>query len=429
MANQYSCFVISPIGEAGSQTREEADFLLDLIIRPSIERFGFNVMRGDHRSEANQIDIDVIKSVQESDLCICNLSEPNINVYYELGRRDETGRPVVLLKSKTSPPLPVDIATRRYIEYDFTPQGIRDAAVQLKNFVAPLVEKGFESSGKAASLYEIADILQRVERKLDRAISSDRPSTARAAGPSVAAEPDDNMTPFERLRLALIQKDIPRAEEAMERLEPTMEKLEYYDLVVQQVAVLGSKKAGELLIEFADEFFDSDMSFKKKTEYLGCLVTYANKVDKELEIVDLIERICKQLTIEGKDEAPEDYVQVHNQPNRLYYGIYLNTGDDEWLKKSIHELQQAIKICPAGFLYYNLALCIRRTGDYESAVEYIEKCLEFDEKANKENVDHIEIACEIYYKTGNAKFEDAFAKLQNLSPGKAVLLMRKLKKN
>ena len=95
-----NCFIISPIGESGSETRQNADDLRDLIIKPVLESFGFTVIRGDHRSEAGQIDIDVIRAVQESDLCIVDLSLPNTNVFYEFGRRDETGKPLILLKQK-----------------------------------------------------------------------------------------------------------------------------------------------------------------------------------------------------------------------------------------------------------------------------------------------------------------------------------------
>ncbi|MBQ2244836.1 MAG: tetratricopeptide repeat protein [Oscillospiraceae bacterium] len=430
MAKKYSCFVISPIGESGSPTRRDADFLLNLIIAPTLKEFGFDVMRGDHRSEANQIDIDVIKSVQESDLCICNLSEPNINVYYELGRRDETGKPVVLMKSKQSANLPVDIATRRYIEFDLTdPQGILDAMTQLRNFVAPLVEKGLEHSSKAASLYEIAEILQRVERKLDRAMTQAPVASTPAATVSTgtAAETDDGLTPFERMRLALIQKNIPAAEAAMEQLQYRMDKMRFYDVVVEQVAAIGSRKAGQMLVDFAQEFIDSDMSFKKKTEYLGCLVSYASRTDTEMQIIDLVERICAQLEGICEDEDPGDVVQIYNQPNRLYYGIYATTSDETWLDKAIEALQKALRITQQGFLYFNLALCVSKKRDYEAAARYAEKCLEFDEQANKEDVDHLELACEMYYRISDPKFQDTFSKLQNVSSGKAMLLMRKLR--
>ncbi|MDE6339490.1 MAG: hypothetical protein K2K97_06860, partial [Muribaculaceae bacterium] len=109
MANKLTCFVIAPIGETGSEIRQDSDDLLDLVIKPALEVFNMDVIRGDHRNESGQIDVDVIKLVQESDLCIVDLTHENVNVFYELGRRDETGKPTILLKSSKSKNLPVDI--------------------------------------------------------------------------------------------------------------------------------------------------------------------------------------------------------------------------------------------------------------------------------------------------------------------------------
>ncbi len=424
---KYTCFVISPIGEVGSKTRQDADDLLDLIINPALKEFGFSVMRGDHRAEANQIDVDVIKSVQEADLCVCNLSEPNINVYYELGRRDETGKPVVLLKSSDSDILPIDIATRRYIEFDLDSRhGIRDAVVQLQNFVAPMLEKGFEGSTKAASLTEVAEILHRVERKLDR-FTQNAPATAPATTTTTTTtQSNDGLSTTERFRLAIINKDIPTAEAIMDQLQHSMERLRWLDIVVEQVAGIGSRRAGELIIETAEEFIDSSATFSQKVEYLGTLVSYIGKIDLELEKKDLVEQLCERLLLVSEGQDPDDLVQIHNQLNRIYYGIYLLTKDIAWIQKAVDELKKAIQIKPKGFLYSNLALCLEKAENYEEAATYAEICLAEDEKAGKQNADHLETLCRIYYLGKNPKFQDALAQLESLSPGKATLLKRKL---
>ena len=161
------CFLITPIGESGSEIRQNADDLRDLIIKPVLEAFGFTVLRGDHRSETGQIDIDVIQAVQESELCIADLSMPNPNVFYEFGRRDETGKALILIKSKGSEDLPVDVATRRYIEYDLdSRRGLIDSREQLKNSVETIVKKGFEPSGTDTSVIELAEIFRKVECKI-----------------------------------------------------------------------------------------------------------------------------------------------------------------------------------------------------------------------------------------------------------------------
>lgn len=104
--SKYNCFVISPIGKEGTDIYQDYKDLLDLIIIPALEVYDMKVMRGDHAITEDKIDTSVIKNIQDADICICDITEPNPNVYYELGRRDETGKPVMLLKRKGSPSSP-----------------------------------------------------------------------------------------------------------------------------------------------------------------------------------------------------------------------------------------------------------------------------------------------------------------------------------
>ena len=114
----YTCFIICPFGESGTETRVNADDLRDLIIRPALEPLGFRVERGDDHVDQSEIDSAVIRAVREADLCIVDISKVNANVFYELGRRDETGKPVILLRAVNSDSVPADISSRRYVEYN-----------------------------------------------------------------------------------------------------------------------------------------------------------------------------------------------------------------------------------------------------------------------------------------------------------------------
>ena len=422
---KYTCFVISPIGEAGSKTREDADDLLALIVNPALERFGFEVVRGDHRSEANQIDIDVIKSVQDADLCICVLSQPNMNVYYELGRRDETGKPIILLRDRNSEPLPIDIATRRYIEYDLDSRsGIRDAVTQIQNFVAPIVDKGFEGTRQGATLGEIAAVLQRVERKVDRLSSGAVAATSEVK----PVTPTSSTDPRDMFRLALRQRNIPLAEQAMELLQFQYDRVKWLDLVVEQVAAIGSRKAGAILIESAQEFLDSDCSFRKKIEYLGSLVSFLNRTDQEQEYQEQVETLCRMLQQISDGQDPEDLLQIPNQLNRLYHGIYVNNDDENYLNMAVEQLRRALAICEKGFLYYNLALCLWDCGDYEGALPEIDRCIVMDDAAGKQDANHIRLACRVYAKLKDPRLADMLEKLAAVDPTKAALLRDELAK-
>ena len=423
-----TCFIISPIGETGSEIRENADDLRDLIIRPALEIYQFEVIRGDHRSEAGQIDVDIIRAVQESDLCVVDVSLPNPNVYYEFGRRDETGKPIILLKAKNSEDLPVDVATRRYIEYDLDSRhGIRDAIQQLRNFVEPLVKRGFESTGTGASLSEIADTLKRVERKIDR--MSEKGTVQPAIIPPTATTSDED--PAEVLRLALRQRNIPLAEQAMDQLKYRTPLHRWLDATVETVAAIGSVKAGDILIENIDVFMDDTAStLKEKVEYLGCLVSNLNRTDRELENVELVDRICASLLASAPSGSERLQVSIHNQRNRLYHGIYITTGEKKWLDKAIQSLQNALQISDSeSFLYYNLAMCEQNRdnpGDMEMAREHIIHCIELD--GEELDDDHLQKACEILHALGDPRLPDYLELLSKKSPIKAQNLIARLQK-
>ena len=416
-----TCFIISPIGETGSDIRTNADDLRDLIIQPALELFGFDIIRGDHRSEAGQIDVDVIRAVQESELCVIDLSLPNPNVYYEFGRRDETGKPIILLKAKGSGDLPVDIATRRYIEYDLDSRhGIRDAIQQLKNFVEPLVKRGFESVGSGASLSDIADTLKRVERKLDRLGDSNR-------GTITGVLPKDlgNEDPFAALKLAIRQGNIPLAEQAMEQLKYRKPLYNWLDYAVEQVAALGSVRAGDILLEHLGDFMDrQESTLKQKVEYLSCLVSNLNATDREGENLELLEKISANILASAPEDAYYEKVTVYNQMNRIYYGLYFSTDDEKWLDKSIDSLRKALDISDNyAFLHNNLAQSARlrnRPGDLAVARDHIIRCIELC--GEDVDPDYLEEACTIFHLLNDPRLDDYMERLVAASPIKAQLL-------
>lgn len=427
---KYTCFVISPIGKEGTEHYEEYKDLFDLIIVPALEIYDIDVKRGDHYVNDTKIDATVIKCVQDADICICDISEPNPNVYYELGRRDETGKPILLIKKKGTAQSPVDIATRRFFEYDWDGRNsIREAQKHIRSFVEPLIESGFSATGRSATLSDIAETLSRLERKVDRISQG---GTSGGNGKLTPPTPPvGDRDPRKMLRIALMQRNIPMAEEAMMMLELRMDRLKFYDQVVETVAAIGSRKAGAMLVDTAMEFFDSNMSFKEKVEYLGCMVSYANRTDQEEEIRELVEKLTQMLEnrVEIDNPDPEDQVQIYNQLNRLYHGIYANTDEVEWLDRAIEKLQIGIRIYPTNFLYYNIATCYWGKAEdlhdmdyYALAREAIQECLSMDKK---EDGDHYSLAVKICWRLNDPQADDYMEKLKRVDPDEAVILQSK----
>lgn len=427
MSKKLTCFVIGPIGESGSQIRQDSDDLLELIIKPTLEVFEIEVVRGDHRNESGQIDVDVIKMVQESDLCIVDLSLENVNVYYELGRRDETGKPIILLKSNSSNNLPIDIATRRYIEFNLDDRRAIIITMQkIKEAVQAFVDSGMEKT-KGTSLYAISEKIDRIERHLARLseATSTNPFAIEASGEW------ENEDPYTLLQVALIEKDIPKAEYAMSKLQYLFQnEYDFYDYIVEQVAIIGSAKAGEMMINYAETFIDSSEDVTKMIEYLGSIVTYLSKSNQEPKYINFVENIAFRI----KDENGATPGQVYNQLNRIHHGSYLLTKNCDNLNSAITYLKKAIECEPTvASYYYNLSMCYRsffeksETPDIsylELACENINKALlldgdEFDE-------DHVTLAIRLYHKVENPLWIEYFEKLKMHSPNKAKLIKREL---
>lgn len=114
-----SCFVIAPIGEEGSETRNNSDQILRHIIRPTAELLGYSAMRADEIADSGLITPEVIQHLLDDDLVIADLTGHNPNVFYELAIRHAIKRPIVQMIS-TGQSLPFDIANSRIIDFDIS---------------------------------------------------------------------------------------------------------------------------------------------------------------------------------------------------------------------------------------------------------------------------------------------------------------------
>ncbi|MCR9271118.1 MAG: hypothetical protein NXH72_14090 [Hyphomonadaceae bacterium] len=123
------CFVISPIGAEGSETRRHADTVYECLIKPACaDSFGqggpvYHPERGDHKTAPGKITDQIYEDILAADLIIAVLTESNPNVYYELAIAQSAAKPVILLLEKGFA-APFDIKDQRIIYYDFEAQSI-----------------------------------------------------------------------------------------------------------------------------------------------------------------------------------------------------------------------------------------------------------------------------------------------------------------
>lgn len=113
------CFVICPIGEEGSDIRANSDKLFKYIISPVCDMCDFAPVRVDKQNDANSIPQTIIELLETSDLVIADITGHNPNVFYEMGYRARTKKPMIHLRKKGEG-LPFDVNAIRTFDYDLT---------------------------------------------------------------------------------------------------------------------------------------------------------------------------------------------------------------------------------------------------------------------------------------------------------------------
>ena len=117
--SRRKCFVVSPIGDDGSDIRKNADQLFNHIIKPVCEQCGFCAIRIDHKNTPDSITQDILDSLDRYELVIADLTGQNPNVFFEIGYRASTGKPVIHLKRRGEK-IPFDVSSIRTFDYDLT---------------------------------------------------------------------------------------------------------------------------------------------------------------------------------------------------------------------------------------------------------------------------------------------------------------------
>jgi hypothetical protein len=125
---KLKCFVVSTIGESGSKGREDADMVLEFLIKPALGG-KYEVLRGDEDSNPGAITPQIVESILEADLVIADLSGFNPNVYYEVAIAHGYDKPTVHVQIASEKPA-FDLKDMRLVRYDLTNPRKLAAAVE-----------------------------------------------------------------------------------------------------------------------------------------------------------------------------------------------------------------------------------------------------------------------------------------------------------
>lgn len=116
--DNMKCFLISPIGESGSEIRKRADKLRDALLRPVTDRMGLELIRIDEETHCDVITDRIFQHLDHDELVIADLTGKNPNVFYETGYRQKTGLPMIMIREKGED-IPFDVRAVQILEYSF----------------------------------------------------------------------------------------------------------------------------------------------------------------------------------------------------------------------------------------------------------------------------------------------------------------------
>lgn len=145
-----SCFVVMPFAVLFDREYSQ-------VIKPAIEAFGLDCVRGNEIYSEQSIVHDIWKSIRAARIVVAELSGRNPNVLYEVGLAHALGKPIILL-TRNQDDVPFDLKSLRYVYYDTdNPDWGSDLRSELRRAIGRVLE----SPSLAGHLHDI-----KVETKL-----------------------------------------------------------------------------------------------------------------------------------------------------------------------------------------------------------------------------------------------------------------------
>ena len=156
---ENTCFVISPIGEKDTETRNRSDRVFRHIIEPAAQQNNLVAIRSDQiTTPGGMITQQVIQHIMEDRIVVADLTDHNANVFYELALRHAFRKPVVQLIQSTQK-IPFDVHGTRTVQYLLDLDNAHEAKQEVTDQITTALATDFDVQSPvtiAASLAELA---------------------------------------------------------------------------------------------------------------------------------------------------------------------------------------------------------------------------------------------------------------------------------
>jgi hypothetical protein len=128
----YDVFVLMPF-------LSEMKPVYDDHIKETVKTLNLSIARADDFFSHNSIMDEIWSAISFSKILIADCTGKNPNVFYEIGLAHAIGKPVILI-TQNQDDVPFDLRHRRYIQYNYTPPGMKKFESQLSSTVLEILK-------------------------------------------------------------------------------------------------------------------------------------------------------------------------------------------------------------------------------------------------------------------------------------------------
>ena len=163
------CFIVTAIGESGTETRDRADEVFSYLISPVCEELGYKPVRVDQVDAVDNINETIINYLKTAPMVVADMTGHNPNAFYELGFRQALELPLVPI-IQTGNRLPFDVISQRTVFYNLSVGKIEQSKKDLKATM-----KSFENfempENRAERDPTLEDLNDKLTKKLNKILN------------------------------------------------------------------------------------------------------------------------------------------------------------------------------------------------------------------------------------------------------------------